>query len=185
VARKAVKSTRKPEKRVASKYRPGPPRDVDPRGRPTVYTPEVADAILLRLRMGETLLDICETEGMPCRGTIHIWVKDDHEGFAARFYRDRDIGLDARADELLRISQWPREGTVETTTVVDSDENGRTVTSRVQKVDAVDRSRLYADNLKWYLSKLAARRYGDKLQLAGDGGGPIQVSVVKYGEDDE
>ena len=30
-------------------------------------------------------------------------------------------------------------------------------------------------HLKWAAGKLAPKRYGDKLQHTGDGGGPIQV----------
>ncbi len=39
----------------------------------------------------------------------------------------------------------------------------------------VQRSRLRVDTRKWILSKLAPKRYGDKLQHTGDGGGPIRV----------
>ncbi len=39
----------------------------------------------------------------------------------------------------------------------------------------VQRSRLRVDTRKWAAGKLAPKRYGDKLQHTGDGGGPIRV----------
>ncbi len=39
----------------------------------------------------------------------------------------------------------------------------------------VQRSRLRVDTRKWAAGKLAPKKYGDKLQHTGDGGGPIRV----------
>ena len=39
----------------------------------------------------------------------------------------------------------------------------------------VQRSRLRVDTRKWAAGKLAPKRYGDKVQHTGDGGGPIRV----------
>jgi hypothetical protein len=43
----------------------------------------------------------------------------------------------------------------------------------------VDRSRLTVDSLKWYLCKLAPKKYGDKVaaEVSGPDGGPIQNNV--------
>lgn len=46
----------------------------------------------------------------------------------------------------------------------------------------IQRSRLRSDNRKWLLSKLAARKYGDKLEHTGPEGGPIQVSIVRFSD---
>ena len=37
------------------------------------------------------------------------------------------------------------------------------------------RSRLRVDTRKWAAGKMAPKRYGDKIQHTGDGGGPIRV----------
>jgi hypothetical protein len=54
----------------------------------------------------------------------------------------------------------------------------------ITTADAVDRSRLTVDSLKWYLCKLAPKKYGDKLDatLQGPDGGPIQTetTIVEY-----
>ncbi len=39
----------------------------------------------------------------------------------------------------------------------------------------IQRSRLRVDTRKWAAGKLAPKRYGDKVQHTGDGGGPIRV----------
>ena len=39
----------------------------------------------------------------------------------------------------------------------------------------VQRSRLRVDTRKWAAGKMAPKRYGDKIQHTGDGGGPIRV----------
>ncbi len=39
----------------------------------------------------------------------------------------------------------------------------------------IQRSRLRVDTRKWAAGKLAPKRYGDKLQHTGEGGGPIRV----------
>jgi hypothetical protein len=49
--------------------------------------------------------------------------------------------------------------------------------------DMVDRSRLMMDARKWLASKLAPKKYGDKVeaQLSGPDGGPIQEHLtVEY-----
>jgi len=44
----------------------------------------------------------------------------------------------------------------------------------------VDRSRLMIDARKWLASKLAPKKYGDKVsaELSGPDGGPIQESLI-------
>ncbi len=41
--------------------------------------------------------------------------------------------------------------------------------------DHIQRSRLRVDARKWIAAKLLPKRYGDKLQHTGEGGGPIRV----------
>ena len=125
-----------------------------PRGRPTIYTSELADAICRRLATGESLRRICRDDGMPAESTVRAWARDNVDGFYAQYARARDIGLDCMADEILDIADDGQNDTY-------VDDEGR------EKVDFenVKRSILRVDTRKWYLSKLAAKRYGDKQQL--------------------
>ena len=113
------------------------------RGRPSVYTPEIAEKICERLSQGESLKSICRDEEMPADSTVRQWAIDDHEGFSAHYARARDGYLDHMADETLVISD---------------DSEGD-----------VARDRLRVDTRKWYLSKLAPKRYGDRLVNAYEG----------------
>ena len=108
-------------------------------GRPTLYREALAEAILPRLALGESLRSICRTEGMPAESTVRLWAIEDREGFAARYTRARDLGLDALADVLLEIPDIAP--------------------------DAAS-GRLRFEVLRWYLSKLAPKRYGERLEAA-------------------
>src|SRR5258708_7104372 len=62
------------------------------KARSSLYPAEIADRILGELRAGRSLHDICRDEGMPHHDTITNWVKQDREGFAARYRQARQIG---------------------------------------------------------------------------------------------
>lgn len=126
------------------------------RGRKSLYTPEIAEKICEALAEGKSLRSICKDEGMPSEAAVRLWVVDDVNGFAAQYTRARDVGLDCVAEEVFEIAD-----------------------------DGADhqRDRLKFDARRWYLSKLAPKRYGDKLEttLQGPNGGPIQSAQVVMG----
>lgn len=125
-------------------------------GRPITYTPELARLVCERLATGESLRAICRSDDMPPESTVRNWVIDDHDGFAAQYARARDIGLDALADELMEIADTPKEG-------IKTEESfmGCKTTSG----DMIEHRRLQVDARKWYLSKLAPKKYGDKQEI--------------------
>lgn len=130
------------------------------RGRPSQYTEDVARIILEKLAQGLSLRAICREDGMPPESTVRMWVVDDREGFAAHYARARDIGLDSMADELMEIADTPEPGqkTVSKATGVE-----------VTEGDMLEHRRLKVDARKWYLSKLAPKKYGDKQQVEHSG----------------
>lgn len=138
-------------------------------GRPSSYTPEIAAEICERLANGESLLAMCRDSHMPHRATVHRWITDNVEGFCDKYARSRDIGLDAMADEILEISDTPVEGQ----RTEQSADGFKVVTE-----DMLGHRRLQVDARKWYLSKLAPKKYGDKtaMELTGADGGPVQIS---------
>lgn len=124
------------------------------RGRPTKYTDKLASEICNRLAAGESLRSICRTEDMPPESTIRGWVVDDVKGFSAQYARARDLGLDCMADEILDIADDDTEHPA--------------------------RTKIRFDARRWYLSKLAPKRYGEKQQLehTGKDGGPIETNAT-------
>ncbi len=131
-----------------------------PLGAPSIYTPELAQSILDRLELGQSLRKICEDPAMPSGQTIRNWINAKPD-FFAQYTRSRDIGLDAVADEVIAIAD-------EIPGMLD---NGATDSG------GVAHQRLRFDARRWYLSKLAPKRYGDKLttEVTGANGGAIQV----------
>jgi hypothetical protein len=74
-----------------------PPRpraggDCSMSGRPTLYTAEIAERILDALVNGRSLSALCKDQGMPPPSTVLDWVREDREGFAARYQQAREAG---------------------------------------------------------------------------------------------
>jgi transposase-like protein len=76
----------------AARYREALRLGNAPRGRPSLYTEEIADRILGELLNGRRVCEICAEPGMPSAGTVKLWVFEDRNGFAACYRRARDIG---------------------------------------------------------------------------------------------
>ena len=133
---------------------------------PITYTQKIADTICLRLAHGETLRAICRSDGMPDESTVRQWVLDDRNNFAPQYARARDFGLDSLSDEIIEIANTPVEG--EKTKITDDGEE-------IMRGDMIDHRRLQVDARKWYLSKLAPKRYGDKItqEHTGADGRPL------------
>jgi hypothetical protein len=124
-----------------------------PHGRPTKFTQEIARHICEQLAKGKSLRRICaESEDFPHESTVRLWVVDDVQGFYTQYVRARDIGLDAMADEMLDIADDGENDYVE------RERKDGSVFIALDR-EAVARSGLRVDTRKWYLSKLAPKRY--------------------------
>ena len=121
-------------------------------GRPSDFTPEIANEICDRLSKGESLRMICEEEGKPNRSTVQRWLSAD-EAFRVQYAHARD-----------QQAEWYAE---------------RIVDDAMTATDAAI-GRLRMDALKWAASKLAPKRYGDKVALTGGGEGdaPMTIQIV-------
>ena len=135
------------------------------KGRPSLYTEALAVKICLRLAEGESLRKICEAKGMPSAETVRRWLLDD-EDFCAQYVRAREVQADRFAEEILEIA--------------DDASDDWTVGKEDKKVvdhEHVQRSRLRVDTRKWLMARMAPKKYGDKMQHVGEGGGPIRTEV--------
>lgn len=128
----------------------------------TLYSEDTAAEICHRLSIGETLRQICRSPGMPAASTVCLWVTDDREGFAERYARARELGIEAIAEEIIEISD---DGSNDWMTREGKDGEG---TSYAVNGEHVSRSKLRADSRRWLLSKLRPEKYGDRLELAGN-----------------
>jgi hypothetical protein len=157
-----------------------PSDDKRPVGGQTVYTPEKADFVLRELAEGHSLRRICETDEAkafepPVRpSTVRQWVYDDVEGFAARYAHARDLGIEAMADEMFDIAD---DGTNDYMTITKGDYE-----YNVEDKEVTNRSKLRVDTRKWYLSKLAPKRYGDKVEVDAKVSGGLTIVRKFYGD---
>ena len=109
---------------------------------------------------GLTCYKSCEAVGVPV-GTFIGWTVENAE-LSEAYARARETLIERMAAETLAIADAP----------VGSTEHGTTDSGAVQK------QRLQVDTRKWMLSKLAPKKYGDKVTLAGDEENPLRVQKV-------
>jgi hypothetical protein len=113
------------------------------------YTRKLADLICARLSEGESLRSICKDPGMPTEGTVRGWALRNHDGFEVKYRQARLLQLDAWADAIVDIADDPSR-------------------------DPRDRQ-VRVDTRKWLMSKIAPKRYGDRLLVAGEAESPLRV----------
>jgi hypothetical protein len=135
--------------------------EIMPAGRPTDYTPELGSDICGLIIEGYTLRQVAAKDGMPTKAAICRWLAK-HEEFRDLYARAREFQAEHMADETLEIADdatndWMvREGKSGDDTVFAI--NG----------EHVQRSRLRVDTRKWLMSKLAPKKYGDKITQEHD-----------------
>lgn len=142
-----------------------------PRGRPSAYTPELANEICIALAEGKSLRSICEPDDFPSESTVRAWALDNVGGtFSAQYSRAREIGYSRLAEEILQIADTPMIGRK-------IKQTGESIEETIG--DMIEHRRLQVDSRKWMLSKMLPKIYGDKLNLEGSGEGGALVVVVK------
>ena len=149
-------------------------------GRKSTFTQDIADDICSRLAGGESLRSICLDEKMPDKATVMRWLdKEDAQPFRDQYARARADQADHYAEEIIDIAD-------EEVTMIKRSKHGETDDKELEQEvvfdpTAVARNRLRVDARKWYASKLAPKKYGDKVQteLTGPNGGPVQITRIE------
>lgn len=126
-------------------------------GRPSDYTPELAEAVCMRIAEGESLRMVCRDEAMPDKSTILRWI-GRHEDFRDQYARAKEIGIESLAEELFEIAD---DGTNDWMELTDSEDNKYGYKANGEHIQ---RSKLRIDTRKWYLSKIVPKKYGDRIQ---------------------
>ena len=139
------------------------------------YSPErraeIIEAVIQGISKGEPLREICRRDGFPNYSVVYDWMKED-ENFSQRFARARDEGHDAIAEECLSIADNASNDWMEAN---DPDNPGYRLNG-----DHVQRSKLRIDTRLKLLAKWNPKKYGEKLELAGDQSSPLTVVVKQY-----
>jgi transcriptional regulator with XRE-family HTH domain len=113
-----------------------------------------------RIAEAEFLSDIAKDAGVSI-STLSNWLNSDDN--YKMYVRARESQADKHAEDILRIAD---DGLNDTQT----DDDGNVIVNH----DHIARSRLRVDSRKWLAAKMAPRRYGEKLELAGDKENPIR-----------
>lgn len=151
-------------------------KDCLPSGHQVHFSQAICDAICDRLVGGESLRSICEADGMPHIATVMRWLADpSKKAFCEQYARAREMQMNVFADELAALHEkaW----------VPVLDDTGLPMLDAARRPYlVVDKSsaavvKLEADNKKWLMSKMAPKKYGDKLALGGaEDLGPLQLN---------
>jgi hypothetical protein len=104
-------------------------------------TPEILATFFERLSFGDSLRDICATEGMPPKATFLRWIAADG-ALADRYARARELQAQHYAEEIVEIS--------------DNDPDPQ-------------RARVRIDARKWVACKLLPKKYGEKIDHSVEG----------------
>ena len=107
-------------------------------GRPSSYTQEIGDEICRRYAAGETLAEICATEGFPHISTLYDWRKAIIP-FGEAFARAQELHADTLADEVKGIA--------------DKDHDPQRAKNRMAA-------------RQWLAGKLNRDKYGDKIDIS-------------------
>lgn len=119
----------------------------------------VAEVVLQGMNGGLSCFKACQAAGVP-HNTFLRWVDDDPQ-LADRYAGARHNLIERMANELLDISDAP----------VPTTDSGATDSGAVQD------KRLRVDTRKWLLSKLAPKKYGDKIETTHQVGESITKIV--------
>ena len=131
-------------------------------GRPSEYTTELASDICNKLSTGMSLRSVCREIDMPHLSTVYDWFRV-HQEFAEQYEKACNERVEAQHEELNYIGDEAIE---------------YAKTNEDKNVSAVVTAyKLKADNMKWSMSKMKPKKYGDKLDVVSDGE-KLQTGII-------
>lgn len=117
-------------------------------GRPSTYSKDKAKDICQMIESGMTLNTICELDDMPHISTIYDWI-DSNPEFGESYARARQRQADTLASMVLTEAFNAHDAQI---------------------------GRLRIDALKWTASKIAPKKYGDKVEIEQTGQQNFKIS---------
>lgn len=139
--------------------------------RPLEFNQDAADRICLLISESEKGLQhiISQDVTLPSKKTLFKWLAEN-EAFRNQYAHAREAQADFMAEQML--------------TIADASENDTILTDFGEKPNNewINRSKLRVDTRKWLASKLAPKKYGDKLDVTTDGDKINSKQVFKIGD---
>lgn len=105
--------------------------------RPSEYTEEAGNRICDAIIEGAALYKLCEQDDFPGERTVYQWI-DRHPEFAQKYARARELQQDREADKIVVIADEAKDANI---------------------------ARLQIDARKWRASKLAPKKYGERMDM--------------------
>lgn len=124
----------------------------------TTYTPDLAAKFCAALADGKSIRTVCKADGMPSKATVFRWLREYPE-----FAKMYEVATDERADTLVDE-------------IVEIADNCKT------DADSIRKAKLRIHARVEYAQKMKPRKYGTKLELTGEGGGPLRVVMSQQDE---
>ncbi len=117
-------------------------------------TDDLVNKIVDGIMDGKSVRQICAAEDMPDNRTVQRWIASNAE-FAAKCARARELQADNIFEDMQEVADYGNP-------------------------DDVQRAKLRVSTMQWRASKLAPKKYGEKIQAehTGADGGPMQFTVV-------
>jgi len=151
---------------------------------PAVWMPRVCE----RLALGDSLYEACAAlgAGAPTADAVLSWAKKDPSGVGLQYAQARETGYLLLGDKIDQLAAETHTYTLVPEVDADGhpllDEHGE---QRVRRVlvplssDVIASKRLQVDTLKWKLSKMLPKVYGERLtqQHVGPEDGAVKVEV--------
>lgn len=132
------------------------------------FTIELFDSICEEIATTDKgLSTICKRKDVSTTA-FYNWINDD-DILVDKYARARELQAELLADQIIELSS--RERISEELITCDNEEGGKKVTTR--QFDNYNRTRLEIDARKWKASKLAPKKFGEKLDVT-TGGEKIQ-----------
>lgn len=124
--------------------------------RPSIYTKDITDHICQRIVDGESLRQICKDDSLPNRDTIYSWLQSN-KAFSDQYTQARMMQADQFFDEMDEIIRQPMQSMIQ-----------------------IQQARLQIDTMKWRLSKMLPKTYGDKVELTSQSNRDDQSIKVEF-----
>jgi hypothetical protein len=125
-------------------------------GRPSLFSQPLVDEICERISLGETLRSLCLDNHMPDRITVLRWLKKYPE-FRNQYTQARLDQADTFAEEIIDIGRTAGDAQL---------------------------GRLQMDALKWASSKIAPKKYGDKVEHEVNSTSKLNLTFTIGGRDE-
>jgi hypothetical protein len=122
---------------------------------------EICELVLSGMRSGLSAFKACEKAGV-AQSTFNLWCDSD-AALAEKYAQARADLIERIANEVMELS----------------DADVGVLSDGKKDWAAVQKHKLQVDTRKWLLSKLAPKKYGDKLELTGDPDRPLAIQKIE------